>query len=296
MRLRRLRTLGLRATRRWRALPVDPYERIVAAVAGRPETPIPRVVHQIWLGPEPPPRYTMESCRRATPDWLHVVWTDDNLPPMTNRAVFDAFESAYHAKADILRYEVLYRFGGVYVDADQLCLRSLDDLLGPDVAFFAGYQNLGNPELDDELRRAPLIANGVIGAAPGHPILERVIADVCARAGSNELPWITVGPAALTRAIEATPVRAVVHPFHAFYPYHYTEFIPADPQEMLKAIHYRSHCVSLWGTTLDSYARCRRAAGRSLSVTPSTGTSREFAASHPTLAATVYHGRPPDAP
>src|SRR6185436_4065096 len=116
---------------------------------------------------------------------------------------------------DVLRYEVLFRFGGVYVDADQLCLRTFEDLLRPEDLFFAGYQNLGNPELDDERRRTPLIANAVIGASPGHPILERIIHDVGASAHAIDPPWRAVGPAALTRAIEATPARAVIYPFHA---------------------------------------------------------------------------------
>ena len=288
--LRTLRTLGRRFTRpRRRPIPIESHEQIAAAAGRMPAAPIPRIVHQIWLGPEPPPWYTMESCRLATPGWLHVVWTDDNLPPMVNREVFDALGAAYYAKADVLRYEVLFRFGGVYVDADQLCLRSFDDLLRPDDAFFAGYQNLGNPDLDDERRRTTLIANAVVGASPRHPIIERVIRDVGAGIAAKGPPWRSVGPAALTRAIEDTSARAVVHPFHEFYPYHFTEDIPASPDQMLKAIHYRSHSVSLWGTTLGNYARCRRP-GRRRGGQPAPETvTTEFAERHPSLAATVYH-------
>ncbi len=289
--LQRFRELGLRLTgpRPW-TFGIVSYEEIEGAVRQMTAAPIPRVVHQIWLGPEPPPWYTMDSCRLATPGWLHAVWTDDNLPPMVNRKVFDAFGTAYYSKADVLRYEVLFRFGGVYVDADQLCLRSFDDLLGPDDAFFAGYQNLGNPDLDDERRRATLIANAVVGASPRHPIIERVIRDIGASTEVKGPPWRTVGPAALTKAIEDTPARAVVHPFHEFYPYHFTEDIPASPDDMLKAIHYRSHSVSLWGTTLGSYARCRRPDRRREEMPGPKEVTAEFAERHPALAATVYHG------
>lgn len=289
--LRRVRALGLRFTgpHRW-AFSIDSYEEIEGAVRQMPAAPIPRVIHQIWLGPERPPWYTMETCRLENPGWLHVVWTDENLPPMVNRKVFDAFGTAYHAKADVLRYEVLSRYGGVYVDADQLCLRSFDDLLGQGDAFFAGYQNLGNPDLDDERRRATLIANAVVGAAPRHPIIERVIRDVGTSTEAKGPPWVTVGPAALTKAIEETPARAVVHPFHEFYPYHFTEHIPASPSDMLKAIHYGSHSVSLWGTTLGNYARCRRPGPRREGMTEAGEVTTEFAERHRALAATVYYG------
>jgi hypothetical protein len=266
-------------------------QEIERAVGRLSAAPIPRVVHQIWLGPKRPPLETMESCRQANPGWLHVLWTEDNLPPLRNRVAFDALGTAYHGKADVLRYELLHRFGGVYVDADQLCLRGFDDLLGPGVSFFAGYQNLGNPELDDERRRTALVANGVLGASPRHPVLERVIRDIGqSRADERRPPWLSVGPAALTRAIEETPSRAVVHPFHEFYPYHFTEDIPANPDDMLKAIHYRSHSVSLWGTTLGRYGTFRRLLGlKPGGVSGKRAVPPGFVERHPRLPATVLH-------
>lgn len=292
-RLRVVGRQGLRALAgRPRPLAVLPLAAIEAAIARLPAAPIPRVIHQIWLGPERPPVRTMASCRQVNPGWLHVLWTEENLPPLRNRALFDGFGTAYHGKADVLRYELLHRFGGVYVDADQLCLRAFDDLAGPDDTFFAGFQNLGNPDLDDARRETTLIANAVVGAAPRHPIMERVIRDLGDRPiHSDEPAWITVGPTALTRAIAATTARAVVHPFHVFYPYHFAETIPARPHDMLKAIHYRSHSVSLWGTTLDRYARIRPLPGL-----PAVGRSRPralppgFAERHPRLSPTVFHG------
>lgn len=34
---------------------------------------------------------------------------------------------AFCGKADIMRYEILYKYGGIYLDADSLCLESLDE-------------------------------------------------------------------------------------------------------------------------------------------------------------------------
>ena len=277
--------------RRFRSIDVLPYGEIEAAIGRLPAVAIPRVIHQIWLGPERPPLETMESCRRTNPRWFYVLWTEDNLPPMVNRQTFDAFGTVYHGKADVLRYELLYRFGGIYVDADQLCLRSFDDLTGPDDTFFAGYQNLGNPDLDDDRRNATLVANAVLGASPRNPILERVIRDIGDGPIHAARPaWIVVGPAALTKAIEETPSRAVVHPFYEFYPYHFTEKIPATPNEMLKAIHYGSHSVSLWGTTLHKYGRFRRLPGLKAGTMSGKKAPADFAARYPKLSATVHHG------
>lgn len=290
-RLARGLSLRLRAALR-APLAVRPLEEIAAAAAGLPATVIPRILHQIWLGPARPPLATMESCRQMNPGWMHVLWTERNLPPMRNRRLFDAFGSTYIGKADVLRYEVLFRFGGVYVDADQLCLRSFDDLLLTSDAFFAGYQQLSNPSLDESARTDRLVANAIIGAAPGHPILERVIDTIAgAPIVGHDSVWRVVGPAALTHALEECGMPAVVYPFHQFYPYHFTEPIPERPERMLKAIHYRSHSVSLWGSTLGSYDRWRRMPGvRPRWNVAEVAVPREFAATHPILARTLYHG------
>lgn len=280
-------------TRRLSTLPAGEIESIVGRL---PAAPIPRVLHQIWLGPKRPPLETMASCRLMNPDWQYVLWTEDNLPPMINRRLFDGFGGSYEGQADVLRYEVLFRFGGVYVDADQLCLRGFGDLVGG-AAFFAGYQHFGNPELDDEERSNRLVANAVIGAAARHPIIERIIHSIAdAPVDPRQPPWQSVGPVAVTRVLERIDgVPAVIHPFHGFYPYHYTERIPATPDRMLKAIHYRSHSVSLWGTTLGRYRRWRRMPH----VEPGWAPERfvvpaDFAAAHPILEPTVYgEGRRP---
>lgn len=184
----------------------------------------------------------------------------------------------------------MFRFGGVYVDADQLCLHSFDDLLVGNDAFFAGYANFLNPELPCEQRGMRLVSNAVLGAAARHPIIERIIQSIADTAAYRKLPvWLTVGPAAVTRVIEESKVRAVIHPFHEFYPYHYTEHIPATPDQMLKAIHYQSHSVSLWGTSRGLYRRWRRMPG----VKPgwkadNFAVPADFAATHPKLKPTVY--------
>lgn len=289
---RRARALALRLRAALRGpLAVLSVEEIGAAVARLPPAAIPRVLHQIWLGPERPPLATMASCRLMNPGWLYVLWTERNLPPMRNRRLFDAFGHTYIGKADVLRYEVLSRFGGVYVDADQLCLRGFDDLLLGGDAFFAGFQHYANPALDETERGDRLVANAVVGAAPRHPILEWVIERIAdAPVVDHDSVWRAVGPAALTRAVEECDARAVVYPFHQFYPYHFSEPIPAAPEQMVKAIHYRSHSVSLWGSTLGTYRHRRRMPGVTRGWNAGAEVPPDFAAAHPILAPTVYHG------
>src|SRR5439155_22420530 len=87
---------------------------------------IPRILHQIWVGPDPLPeefaRYR-ETWLQRHPEWEHHLWTENNLPPDLRRP--EAYERlrAPAERSDILRYEVLWRWGGVYGDADFECHR-----------------------------------------------------------------------------------------------------------------------------------------------------------------------------
>ena len=135
---------------------------------------IPRTFHHIWLGPDPLPADF--AAFRATwqehhPEWQLRLWTEEELPDrLTRREVYDLSRLPAE-RADILRLEVLERYGGVYVDADLECRRSLDGLIDG-LDFFACY--LSEPRDGSSGR----IGNGIVGAAAGHPILTRAVAEV----------------------------------------------------------------------------------------------------------------------
>ena len=135
--------------------------RIVSANA---VTEIPRVLHHIWLGDEPMPerlqRYR-DSWATHHPDWEMKLWTDQNLGPLVNQREFDAARTPAQ-KCHIARYEILHREGGVYVDCDVECRKSIGDLL-PGLSGFAGAEDDGT------------VGVAVLGAMPGDPLLARVI-------------------------------------------------------------------------------------------------------------------------
>src|SRR3712207_1506593 len=92
---------------------------------------IPLTFHQLWLGPDPMPAEFQEfrtTWQRLHPGWEHKLWTDATLPPLENQRAFDLARSAA-ARSNIARYEIVRRFGGVYIDTDFECKRSLEALL-----------------------------------------------------------------------------------------------------------------------------------------------------------------------
>ena len=127
---------------------------------------IPKQIHFIWLGSPLPERCKLmiESWRRFHPDWTITLWTDDEVESF-NLFNIKEFRKAknYGQKSDIWRYEILNRYGGVYVDIDFECLQSFDTL-HRSCEFYTGISRCG-----------AVILNGLIGSRANHPILEACI-------------------------------------------------------------------------------------------------------------------------
>ena len=129
---------------------------------------IPRILHRVWVGPDPLPEEFArfgESWRRHHPDWEMRLWTEDRLPrDLVRPEVYERLRKPTE-RSDIIRLEVLFRHGGVYVDTDFECLRPIDPLI-EGAEFFTCDLKPGR------------VNNAVIGAPAGHPILERALREL----------------------------------------------------------------------------------------------------------------------
>jgi len=136
-------------------------------------------------------------------------------PRLTNQRLFESLGSLWHGKADLARYEILHRFGGVYIDADAECIRPLDEVL-LDCEAFACFEN--------EQVRPGIIANGFMGAVAGSRVTGALI-DVIGRhvAIADRPPWQATGPVLLTGVAAGLESSALtVYPSHYFLPTHYS--------------------------------------------------------------------------
>ncbi len=98
------------------------------------------------------------------PDWEYKLWTEKEIDALSlkNREMYD-YAVNYGEKSDIARYEILYRFGGVYVDTDFESYKPLDTLHQA-YDFYIGIQPLDTGHVQ--------LGIGIIGSRPGHPLLE----------------------------------------------------------------------------------------------------------------------------
>jgi hypothetical protein len=74
----------------------------------------------------------------------------------------------YGEKSDLLRYEILYREGGVYVDHDVLCFKPFDPLNKA----FDFYCGIDMPNMSALLASRIFTTNSIVGSKEKHPIIE----------------------------------------------------------------------------------------------------------------------------
>ncbi len=139
-------------------------------IAEGKELKIPKIVHQIWIGSPFPEKYRewQQSWLEHHPDWTYMLWTDKEVAELTmqNR---DKYEKAFSfgTKTDILRAEILYQYGGVYVDTDFECFKPLDGLNHTYSFYFSLL-----PE------KYFTVCNALMACSPGHPVIKGILDSV----------------------------------------------------------------------------------------------------------------------
>jgi glycosyltransferase involved in cell wall biosynthesis len=169
---------------------------------------IPRIIHQIWVGDKRKPQEWMNTWKDKHPEWEYILWDEDNVVGFENQELIDYCikSKKYHGAADLIRYEVLYRFGGFVAPADSICINPIDDLLDNEV--FVCYQNE---------ERKPGLISPHIGCTKGNALMRQMI-DLLKEKKSIKEPWIETGNLALTNQIKKTDYPVKIYPSYYFIP------------------------------------------------------------------------------
>lgn len=209
------------------------------------DTKIPKKIHQIWLGSSLPNEYykLTQTWKEKNPDYEYKLWTDKdvNNVHIEKRDIFNACRNQ-GMRSDILRYEILRKEGGIYVDTDFECLKPLDDLLYLD--FFTGIS------YDGELQ----LYIGIIGTTPNHPIIVRCAKDISRSYDGDNAPIVMdiTGPYYFTRCFLKTVNRdtrgVVAFPMGFFYPWPNNMRYENNAYDYIKPYSYALHHWAVsWG-------------------------------------------------
>lgn len=127
---------------------------------------IPKVIHYCWFGKG---KYgdKIEKCilswKKYCPDYKIICWNEDNYDIHKNKFVEQAYEKKKWAfVSDYARVDIVYHYGGIYLDTDVELIKSLDEIL--DCEMYAGMES------------KDFLALGLgFGAVKGHPYLKEIM-------------------------------------------------------------------------------------------------------------------------
>ena len=126
---------------------------------------IPKLLHYIWFGgkdiPEKNKRW-MKTWGEKCPDYEIIRWDETNYDVSKHPYMYSAYkEKKWAFVSDYARLDIVYQYGGVYLDTDVEILRSFDDLLYDEA--FCGFSSVN------------YVATGLgFGSVKGLPIIMRL--------------------------------------------------------------------------------------------------------------------------
>jgi mannosyltransferase OCH1-like enzyme len=153
---------------------------------------IPKVIHQIWVGGKIPAlqglysntwkdmkgyNYRLWGNRDLTKKNFPITWEYIQKALEIGRTKYGNVKRKYAQVADLMRLEILYRYGGVYVDSAMESLKNLDGLIDKKSYSFlvanedpCGWNCRGKGG-------KKYISNGFFASSPKHPILKKLLSE-----------------------------------------------------------------------------------------------------------------------
>lgn len=174
--------------------------------------PVPRHIHQIWIGPkDAPPATRAWASHAAARGYGYTLWREAQLEAagISGDATFrDRLERGdYPGAVDVARYILLERMGGIYLDCDWYPAR--DDIGFDDLLPMTGLTAMAE-DVPRDLGPlgSVLFYNSFIASPAGHPVFRRILDALpeIAREMPEAPAWWATGPLIFTLAARAGSV------------------------------------------------------------------------------------------
>lgn len=126
---------------------------------------IPKTIHYCWFGKKKKPKNVLryiETWKMNLPSYEIIEWNENNYNYKRIQYAREAYDAQKYAfVSDVCRLEVLFQYGGIYLDTDIEVIKSFDNFLHH--TSFIGYESYG------------IVGTGVIGAQKGEEWIKNLI-------------------------------------------------------------------------------------------------------------------------
>ena len=183
---------------------------------------IPFIIHQTWVSEESIPpeiKKVMNKNKQKNPNFEFRFYSDDDCYKFIKENYSPEFLEAYNlinpnysaAKADLFRYLVMYKIGGVYIDIKSSINHNLANVIHPEddcILLECDFNKCGA-----QFRKTfefPHYEQWALVFKPGHPYLRETIKEIVNDILSNNVPdgsnsrikiLLLTGPDAYSKAI-----------------------------------------------------------------------------------------------
>lgn len=233
---------------------------------------IQKIIHQIWINDthinknnkkDVPEKWKKSILRwkELHPTWKHVLWTDEDIINFLKQDFPNFLDTYYNypyliQRADMVRYLILYRFGGVYCDLDLFPEKNIEPFLKYNVDNYfvlsAGSET---------------ITNALMVCSKGSELMRTIINNL----KNPNIPWFaygkhlyvmfTTGPNFLNNIVVNSDQPYLILPRSMFYPYSESEdkFITEDKDKIvINAIQGTSGSWHEFDSLIYSFVNTRR--------------------------------------
>jgi inositol phosphorylceramide mannosyltransferase catalytic subunit len=185
-----------------------------------------------------PLREAVEQTRAANCAWEHRLYDEADIVDFICREygqdVLDAYLSIHYkygaARADLFRYLLMYKTGGVYLDIKSVPTKPLDAVLRPDEAYvLSQWHGERFAGMGMGVHRALKGIQGTeyqqwhIVAAPGHPFLKAVIENVLRNLRIYNPGIHGVGKAGVLSVTGPVAYTLAIHPRLGSHPHRFVD-------------------------------------------------------------------------
>lgn len=201
---------------------------------------IPKIIHQLWIGPKPAPTKWMQTWRDKNPGWLYRLWTEKEIlaEKWVNQKHIDYYmdRQIWHGVSDVCTYEILYNYGGFMMGADSVCLLPIDELFTDDYDSYGVYEQ-------EQIR--PGLISPLLASVKGGKFAAELIEGLHRLNRVGE-PWMSTGNKYMGDMYSKTKQNVKIFPSYYFNPEHLTGLKYEGKDKV--------YANQMWGTTKNTYA------------------------------------------
>src|SRR3972149_1807328 len=154
-----------------------------------------KIIHQIWFGTFPTKKEAEKMFKKLAlyrhswinknPDWTHIIWNKSMCKKLLQLYYPEHLELFHSYKYDIqrcdmIRYFILYHYGGIYADMDYYCNNSFTKVL----------QKYNKSLYFVETKNSLLIhsiSNSLMYSVPNHPFWRKLFIEL--EKAYENIPW-----------------------------------------------------------------------------------------------------------